>query len=223
MGKTTSTNVAMPSFSGGSVSLNGKNKATVSKNGNSINSNYNMDTYEQAVYDYAQKSLAQNLPNLNVFDNSTKNDIKSQVEAYKQKAMKSLNDMYTPMLKNLTNDVASRFGNTDNSAFLEGLGNLENYRANALATIAQDTQAKQSELFNNELANRYNYINLLNTLINGTNSNALNYLSSALSNSNAGNSYNQNLMRYMNSSTNNNNNLANLQNALSLVSKILMI
>ncbi len=226
MGKTSSVSVATPSFAGGSVSLNGNKKATVSRDSNGINSNYDMDIYERQVYDYARKNLAQNLPNLNVFDNDTKNDIKAQVEAYKQKAMQSLNEMYQPMLKNLTNNVASRFGNTDNSAFLDGLNSLENYRAGALASIAQDTQAKQSELFKNELSNRYNYINLLNSLVNGANSNALNYLSSALSNSNAGNSYNSNLFNQqltnaMNTAKANNDNMANLQAALAVVAMMM--
>lgn len=226
MGKTSSVSVATPSFAGGSVSLNGNKKATVSRDCNGINSNYDMDIYEQQVYDYARKNLAQNLPNLNVFDNDTKKDIKAQVEAYKQKAMQSLNEMYQPMLKSLTNNVASRFGNTDNSAFLEGLNSLENYRAGALASIAQDTQAKQSELFNNELSNRYNYINLLNSLVNGANSNALSYLSSALSNSNAGNFYNSNLFNQqltnaMNTAKANNDNMANLQAALAVVAMMM--
>lgn len=226
MGKTSSVSVATPSFAGGSVSLNGNKKATVSRDSNGINSNYDMDIYERQVYDYARKNLAQNLPNLNVFDNDTKNDIKAQVEAYKQKAMQSLNEMYQPMLKNLTNNVASRFGNTDNSAFLDGLNSLENYRAGALASIAQDTQAKQSELFKNELSNRYNYINLLNSLVNGANSNALSYLSSALSNSNAGNSYNSNLFNQqltnaMNTAKANNDNMANLQAALAVVAMMM--
>ena len=226
MGKTSSVNVATPAFAGGSISVNGKNKATISKQGNMVNSNYNMDEFEQSIYDYAQKNLAQNLPNLNVFDNDTKKDIKAQVEGYKQKAKQSLNEMYQPMLKNLTNNVASRFGNTDNSAFLEGLNSLENYRAGALASIAQDTQAKQSELYKNELSNRYNYINLLNSLIGGANSNALNYLSSALSNSNAGNSYNstlfnQNLTNAMNTAKTNNDNMANLQAAMAVIAMLM--
>ena len=181
-----------------------------------------MNDYEKAVYDYAQKNLAQSLPTLNVFDNNTKKDINAQVEAYKQKAMQSLNEMYQPMLKNLTNGVASRFGNVDNSTFLDGLSVLEKYRSGALASIAQDIQSQQSTLFNNELSNRYNYLNLLNNLANGANSNALNYISSALSNSNAGNSYNanlfnQNLTNAMNASKSANNDMANLQTALALI------
>ena len=65
-------------------------------------------------------------------------------------------------------------------------------------------------------------MNLLNNLANGANSNALNYISSALSNSNAGNSYNanlfnQNLTNAMNATKSANNDMANLQTALALI------
>ena len=108
MGKTSSVSVATPSFSNGSISVNGVNKANVTKNGNTVNSNYNMNDYEKAIYDYAQKNLAENLPNLNVFNSNTNRDINSQVEAYKNQALQALDSLYKPMIKNLTNDIASR-------------------------------------------------------------------------------------------------------------------
>lgn len=49
MGKTSSVNVATPAFAGGSISVNGKNKAAISKQGNMVNSNYNMDEFEQSM------------------------------------------------------------------------------------------------------------------------------------------------------------------------------
>ena len=191
MGKTSSVNVATPSFSNGSVSVNGVNKANVSKKGDTISSNYNMNDYEKAIYDYAQKTISEKLPELNVFNSDTAKDINSQVEAYKNQALQTLDSLYKPMIKNLTNDIASRFGNIDNSMFLDNLSSIENNRANAMSDLVQDIQTYKSDLFNNELANRYNYINLLNTLVNGSNNNVLNYLATALSTSNLGNSYNQ--------------------------------
>ena len=219
MGKTSSVNVATPAFSNGSVSLNGVNKASVSKKGDTINSDYNMNDYEKAVYDFAQKTLAQNLPNLNVFDSNTKKDLNSQVEAYKNKALQTLNSLYQPMIRNLTNDIASRFGNIDNSMFLNNLNAIENNRANAMSDLVQDIQNYKSDLYNNELSSRYNYLNLLNTLINGSNDNILNYLSSALANSNAGNSYNQSVANMLNSANRNAGNSAmNLSNLTTLAS-----
>ncbi|MBR1908136.1 hypothetical protein IJ818_04285 [bacterium] len=217
MGKTSSANVAIPSFSNGSVSLNGENKSSVTKSGNTVNSNYNMNDYEKAVYNYAQKTLAETLPNLNTFNSSTLKDLNSQVEAYKNKALQTLDSLYKPMIKNMTNDVASRFGNIDNSMFLNNLNSIENNRANAMANLAQELQSYKSELYNNELNNRYNYINLLNTLLNGSNNNALNFISSALSNSNAGTSYNQNVASMLNSANNSTVGLSNLASLASLL------
>lgn len=218
MGKTSSVNVATPSFSDGSVSVNGVNKANVSKKGNTVNSNYNMDDYENAIYNYAQKTLAEKLPELNVFNLDTKKDLNSQVEAYKNQALKTLDNLYKPIIKNLTNDIASRFGNIDNSMFLDNLNSIENNRANAMSDLVQDIQTYKSDLYNNELANRYNYINLLNTLVNGSNNNILNYLSAALSASNAGNSYNQAMANLINRASNNSTmNLNNLANLTSLM------
>lgn len=218
MGKTSSVSVATPSFSNGSVSVNGVNKANVTKDGNTVNSNYNMNDYEKAIYDYAQKNIAENLANLNVFNSDTNKNINSQVEAYKNQALQTLDSLYKPMIKNLTNDIASRFGNLDNSMFLNNLNSIENNRANAMSDLVQDIQTYKSDLYNNELANRYNYLNLLNTLVNGSNNNVLNFLSSALSNSSAGNSYNQAMASLANRASNNSTmNLNNLANLASLI------
>ena len=218
MGKTSSVNVAVPSFSNGSVSVNGVNKANVSKKGDTISSNYDMDDYEKAIYDYAQKNISEKLPELNLFDLNIRKDLNSQVEAYKNQALQTLDSLYKPMIKNLTNDIASRFGNLDNSMFLDNLNSIENNRANAMADLVQDIQTYKSDLYNNELANRYNYINLLNTLVNGSNNNILNYLASALSNSNSGNSYNQAVSSMINRANNNSTmNLSNLSTIASLL------
>lgn len=218
MGKTTSANIAYPAYqpySTGSVAINGDKKATVSKSGNEILSNYNMNEPEKQMYDYAQSSMAKVLPQLNVFDDSTKLGIQSQVESYKQNALKSLDEIYKPMLTSLKNDIASRFGGFDNSMFMDNLGSLENYRASALSQLSQDANGYQSDLYNNELSSRYNYINLLNSLVNGTQNNALNYVSNAFSNANSGNSYNAgnyNTQRVnaMNATKYNNNLMSNL-------------
>lgn len=208
MGKTSS--ISYPAYSSGTVSVNGNNVATVSKDGNTINSNYNMSEAEKQIYDYAQNSMLQSLPNLNVFDKDTKSDLQRQVNAYKDSTMQTFNELYGSSLKNITNDVASRFGNLDNSMFLNNLSSLENSRNNALSQLAQDVQTYKADLYNQELSNRYNYLNLLNNLILGSRDNVLNYISSALSNANSGNSYNSNLYQNQLRSENLNNQYANM-------------
>lgn len=71
-----------PSYSSGSIYINGQNKATTSKNGNNIYTNYNMSEDERRAYEYAQKSFADSLSKVNVFDEDTKKNLQSQLEAY---------------------------------------------------------------------------------------------------------------------------------------------
>lgn len=188
-------------------SLNGKTKATTKRRGDTVYSNYNMNQYEKTVYDYAQKTLADIIPQINTFSQDTRNDIQSQLNAYQNQGEKTINNIYAPLLNNLKTDIASRFGNIDNSMFLDKLNNIENSRADAIAQLAENILSKRNDLINNELANRYNYINLLNSLQNQYGNNALNTITAAL---NSAKSYTQ-------SSSNN----SDLSSLLSLMTSFL--
>lgn len=146
-----------------SVYLNGMPKMqTVNNSNGSIYSNYTMSPWETMAYEYSQKEFANNLPNINVFSKETLKNLSDQIDAYKAQGIKQINDIYSPMLKNLQNDVASRFGNLDNSIFLDKLNNIEDKRADSVNALSQDISAKSQELTQNELMNRYNYLNFLN-------------------------------------------------------------
>ena len=179
-----------PSFSGGTVSINGAEKASTYKKGNNVISNYNMSDAEKNIYNYAQNSLASSLPSVNVFDDDTKKNLQSQLDAYTLNGQKLINNMYTPMIEDLKTDVASRFGNFDNSVFMENLNEIESNRAESINNLAQDVLAKRDELINNELSQRYTYLGFLQDLQNNINSNILNYISGSQQNSSAGNDYN---------------------------------
>lgn len=208
MSKTTS---YKPSYSNGSVSINGQNKATTTKNGNTVFGNYNMNNYEKELYDYAQKTLPQLVQNVNTFSPETMQSMNKQLDVYKQQGQNYINQIYKPMIENLKNDIASRFGNLNNSMFMNNLNNIESSRSNAVAQLANDLISKQNELVNNELANRYNYINLLNSLQNQYNNYALNMLNSSIGLGNTGLAYN-------NSVANQNSNTFNLEQIASLAS-----
>lgn len=167
-------------YSNGSFSINGQTKATTVKNGGTVYGNYNMNQYEKALYDYAQKTLSEIVPDLNTFSNATLNNIQAQLNAYQNKGQTAINSMYAPLLENLKNDIASRFGNFDNSMFLNNLKNIESSRSNAIAQLTENLLSKRNELVNDELANRYNYINLLNSLQSQMGAEALNSISTAL-------------------------------------------
>ena len=181
-----------PSYSSGTVTLNGNTVASTSKKGNTVNSTYNMPETEKNIYDYAQNSFLTSLPQINVFSNDTRKDINSQLEAYKNRGVQTINDIYDPIMDDLKNDVASRFGNLNNSIFMDNLNDIEENRAAAISDLAQDIEAQRSSLYNNELTQRYNYLNFLNDIQNQINNNALNYMGLSQSNSPSGNSYNQN-------------------------------
>ena len=177
MGKSSSTPVQ--SYANGVVSINGEQKASQNKVGNTVYSNYNMSDAEKKIYDFTQNSFLQNLPNINVFSENTQKNLQNQLDAYTQSGLSAIQNLYTPMLSNLKTDIASRFGNFDNSIFLDKLNSLEANRANSMNSFAQDILAKRNELINDELNNRYNYLNFLNGIQNQYNSNILGYLGQA--------------------------------------------
>lgn len=185
--------VDYPAYIGGQVSINNKPVATSGLVNGVINSNYNMSDGEKAVYDYAQNALTSFLPQVNTFSPETLSGLQSQLNAYKTNGENTINSIYTPMIKNLENDVASRFGNFDNSIFMDNLSDIESKRSDAISSFAQDVLAKQSELEANELNNRYNFINLLNGLQNQSFANALSAINTTLGSTSNANNYSYNL------------------------------
>ncbi|MBQ3312075.1 hypothetical protein IJG72_08360 [bacterium] len=202
-------------YSSATHSLNGQAKTSTHKIGSHVFSNYNMNPYEKSLYDYSQKTLSEIVPNVNVFSPEVQKQMQSQLDAYQKQGQRTINEMYTPMLNSLKNDMASRFGNIDNSMFLDKLSGIENARSNSVAQLAEDLILKRNDLINNELSNRYNYINLLNTLQNQYNSNIMdsgNYTANLLNRNNSSNSNS--------SSQSSKSNGISLNNLMSIVSLI---
>ncbi|MFA7658620.1 MAG: hypothetical protein WCY19_04240 [Candidatus Gastranaerophilaceae bacterium] len=192
MSKVSSTDY--PSYSSSSVSIGDSSAKTGVTNG-VLSSSYDMSGNEGAIYDYALSTLASILPKLNTFDTDTLSSIQSEVNAYKNQGLDTINETYNPMITNLENDIASRFGNLDNSIFKDDLSDIESERADAVSSFAQNVLAKQSELKSDELTKRYALVELLNGLANDTYSNALNTISTALGSSASANSYNSGLYK----------------------------
>ena len=193
MGKTST-----PQYSMGVVNVNGEQKASHYKKGNTVYSDYNMSDTEKKIYDYAQNSFLENLSGINVFSADTQKNLQNQLNAYTQKGLDTINSYYSPMLSELKTDIASRFGNFDNSSFMDKLSAIESNRANAMNSLTQDILAKQNELINDELSKRYNYLNFLNNVQNQSTSNILGYLQQAANNSASGTSFNQQLANIQN-------------------------
>src|SRR5574344_49013 len=187
----TSSSSSSPSIAGNNISVNGF--PTISSNfaNGTLNSSYNMNDAQKAIYDYSQNTLANILPQLNTFSPEVQNTMNSELTAYVRNGVNDINSIYTPMISSLENDVASRFGNLDNSVFLDKLSGIENKRADAINSFAQDILSKQTSLQNQKLAQQYDYVNLLNNLQNQGYANALSSLNLSMNgNSNANNLYN---------------------------------
>lgn len=204
-----------PSYSSSSVSLGDSTAKTGVKKG-VLTSSYDMSENESAIYNYALNTLASILPGINTFDNNTKASIQSQIDAYKNSGIANINETYNPLISNLENDIASRFGNLDNSIFTDNLGDIESERANAISSFAQDVLAKQSSLESDELTKRYALVNLLSGLSGDIYSNALDAISTALSGSSSANNYNSSVYDALSSieSTNSKNNTSSLLSSL---------
>lgn len=188
MGKSTK----YPQYSTGSVEINGHEVATTAKKGkNTISSSYNMNNTEKSIYDGIQKNLSSSLSNLFDISDSTKEQWQNQLDAYQRQGIKQIDDIYTPMQNALKNDIAARFGNLDNSIFMDNLSNITENKAQAVADLSDSLLMKQDQLYANEMTNRMNYVNLLSGLNTNFNNQILNYLSFANTNAESGNRYNQ--------------------------------
>ena len=181
-----------PSYTSSSVKIDGSTANSKVKNG-SLSSAYDMSESESAIYNYALRTLASIVPQLNTFDANTLSSIQSEVDAYKNAGFQSINEAYNPMITDLQNNIASRFGNLDNSIFADNLGDIESERANAVSSFAQDVLAKQSALQLDELTKRYALVEMLSGLANNTYDNALKAISTAMGGSSSANSYNNNV------------------------------
>lgn len=180
MSKVSSANY--PQYTGSSVSI-GNSSATTGVKDGILKSDYEMSEGEAAIYNYALNTLASILPQINTFDTNTLTSLQSEVNAYKDAGIQNINETYNPMITSLKNDIVSRFGNLDNSIFLDDLGSIEAERSDAVNSFAQNVLAKQSQLKSDELDKRYALVNLLSGLSNDIYSNALKTLSTALSGS----------------------------------------
>lgn len=157
-------------------SIDNKPIATRKKTKQGTKINYDLSASEKELLEYTNNNLLKGLENINVFSEDLQQYINKQIEAYKNRGIEELNTTYTPLFRELKNDIANRFGNLDNSIFLDNLNEIEKNRSNAIATLTENILAKQNELYETEMKNRYNYLNTLNNTNDSIYSKILNYL-----------------------------------------------
>lgn len=181
-----------PEYSSGTITVNGRDVSTTKrdKDNNIVSSSYNMSKTEKKIYDTIQKSLSSSLGNLFTISDGQKKEWNNQLKAIKNQGIEEINSIYTPMETNLKNDIASRFGNFDNSIFLDNLNEITDKKSKAVADLSDSILSTQNNLYSEELQNRINTITLLNNLNSVMNNNILSFANAANSNANSGNSYN---------------------------------
>lgn len=179
-----------PAYSTGAVKINGRTVATASKNGNTVSTNYNMSDAEKQIQNSIQNNMATSLNNLFDISDIQRNQWDNQLKAMKTQGIQNINDIYTPMETSLRNNIASRFGNLDNSAFMSNLNKITDKKAKAISDLGNSLALAQNDLYTQELTNRMNVLSFLGNFNTQLNNNMLNYMSAAASNSGAGNSYN---------------------------------
>ena len=149
------------------------------------------------------KQLLEDYENsLNVFSPELNSQFETIASAKKQNALNSFHSMYEPVAREAREDYFSRLGTLDSTAYLDRFNALEKTKQQAYSDIANDYVANLSELKNNELINRYNYLNYLKSGLNEINTTNNNYISAinSLSSSYADN-YNNYLRSVYNASS----------------------
>lgn len=180
-----------PAYSGGAVNINGNNIATTTRNGNTVHSDFNMNDTQKKIYNSVQNNMAGVLEDLFKISDPQRVEWQNQLNALQNVGLQNINDIYTPLQNNLKNDIASRFGNLDNSIFLDKLGAITGNKSKAIAELTNNLLLTQNDLYNQEIQNRMNILSLLDSLNNSINGNILSYLGLANQNANSGNQYNQ--------------------------------
>lgn len=182
-----------PEYSSGSITVNGNTVATTKrdKNNNIVDSNYNMSKLEKNIYDTVQGGIYSNLTGLLNVSDEKRTEWNNQLKAIKNQGIAQINDIYTPMETDLRNDIASRFGNLDNSIFMDNLNKITDKKAKAISDLSENLVAAESQLYADELNNKVSMISFLNNLNSVMNNNILNFTNAANSNAASGNSYNK--------------------------------
>ena len=139
-----------PSYSNGSVSLNGRTVATAHKVGNEVKTNYNMSNEEKELFGNIQSGMNNTLKNFNEISDPQRQQWGEQMKALRAQGIEQLEDIYTPMQENLKRDIASRFGNFDNSVFMDNLNSIVNKKSKAVADLSNSLAAMQNDLYTQE-------------------------------------------------------------------------
>jgi len=150
---------------------------------------YLPDPAEQARNQQVQQQLNQVVSTLGQTGSEMSTQFDQTKQAFINSASKSFQEQYDPALRNLREDIASRFGTLNSSQFVSGLNDLEKNRANALAEIASTGETVKADLVNQEESRKLNQIQALGGVLSADQSTFLSSTQASLSASEALNDF----------------------------------
>lgn len=142
-------------------------------------------TARKATMEDIQQQMTDFLPTLNSVDPDLLKQIEAQASSMTQSASDQLNTAYNDTMKQLSDNAAARFGSTENSYYDKERDAINKTLAEQQGQLAQDIEAKKSDMKQQELANRQAYYNNLNVMYDSLNSGSNDYIN------NNNNKYNQ--------------------------------
>lgn len=150
---------------------------------------YLPDPAEQASKQLAQQQINQVMSTLGVTAPEMAQQFNQAANAFSDAASRQFNETYDPALRSLREDIAARFGTLNSSQFLNGLNNLQQTKANALAGIAEKAQTVKADLVNQEETRKLNQLQALGGVLSANQSNFLSTTKTSLTASQALNDF----------------------------------
>ena len=152
-----------PAFSASGVYMDGIQRAKTYKDPvtGELRTEYISDPNELAQKKAREAQIAAYEGQINTFDPSLTSQWDKIRNDYINRNSKEFDQQWDKSSRNTLNDIVSRFGNTDTSIYRDSMKDLDRIKADAYTKIAQDASVTGEQLKQQELQNRYNYLNQL--------------------------------------------------------------
>ncbi len=164
-----------------------------SKENGQITTQYLPSAAEQERKKFTNERINQILPQLGKNPQELTDAWNQQQDAYVDSAVSQFDRSYNPALRNMREDITSRFGTTNNSMFLDRLGEMEsNVRVPFMEETARKGTLYRTDLENQHQAKQMNELQALGYNLNSDQQRFLSGLNAPLSSSAQANQFNQN-------------------------------
>lgn len=192
MGKTSTTSIpsTSPKFTPSIIRYGGIDiaKTYKDKSGNII-TEYFQSEEDKALDEWRKSQIAELEPQINVFSQDLQDSWKEIATANKNQALDEFNSMWDPIARSTKEDLWAR-GLSNSSIAADTQYNQDKIKSKAIESIANDYVSELQTLQNNELNNRYAYLNYLNGGIDSMSEDSFKTLYAGITNSSSANAGN---------------------------------